>query len=271
MTVSRHRTVDGRPRPQPRRRGCPRPRGTGWLAGRGGHLAGFAARIQARHAVTRRPAGRTSRVLLGRFPANVTQLSHHEHLHLHPVPPRPGMIRQARPGQRQRATPELRQPGRVPAPEAARARLAPARPRLVPGTPQLAPITATPPARTVRRPASGLPATSRRPGVRTAPVPAARFTARIAPAPPVIAVLRRPTPAPAAQPPPRTAAPAGGVPGNALPARPPGAPPEQPVVAASPGRPPAAPLDLDFVTGEVLRRIERRAIAQRERRGRGAF
>jgi hypothetical protein len=35
------------------------------------------------------------------------------------------------------------------------------------------------------------------------------------------------------------------------------------------GRP--DPLDLDLVTGEVLRRIERRALAQRERLGRAAF
>jgi hypothetical protein len=202
----------------------------------------------------------------------VSQHSHHEHLHVHPVLQRHTVARQTWPERHERATPEPRRPGQAPVTETGRAKLAPARPRLVTGSSRLAPIAASLPSRTMRRPAAEPPAGSRRPGVRTGPVPAARFTARTAPAQPVPAVPRRLlVPAPEAQAPPRTAESAGGAPGHALPARPPGAPPDHPVVTGFPGSPPAAPLDLDFVTGEVLRRIERRAIAQRERLGRGAF
>jgi hypothetical protein len=94
--------------------------------------------------------------------------------------------------------------------------------------------------------------------------PTSRFTVRTAPATPVPTVVRRATPA--AEP----AAAHRAVAATAAPRRDPT--PWQPAVATIAGGADEVPaLDLDAVTGEVLRRIERRAIAQRERLGWGTF
>lgn len=272
MTVPLHRAAHGgRWRPQPRWRGRPEPRGLGWLAGHGRHLAGFAKGIRARYAVSRGRAERTSRVLLGRSLAQVSQFSHHEHVHVHPVLPRHTVTRQTWSAPHQRAAPEARRRGQAPVTETGRGKLVPDRPRLVTGSSRSAPITAPLSTRAVRRSAAGLPVSIRGPGMRVALIPAAHFTARTAPAQPVRAVSRRLAPAPETQTPARPAEPAGDVPGHEVTARPAGAPSDHPVVTGSPGGRPTVPLDLDFVASEVLRRIERRAIAQRERLGRGAF
>jgi hypothetical protein len=76
--------------------------------------------------------------------------------------------------------------------------------------------------------------------------------------------MRLVTPAPAPEPAPAPAPAAAAVP--AITGAPPAAPTAVPAAAGTAGRVPI--VDIDAVTGEVLRRIERRAIAQRERMGR---
>jgi hypothetical protein len=233
-----------------------------------GRPAGIASGIRARYGVGRaRPAYPTTVFRRRAVPGPVTVRSHHQHVHLHPVLQRhvlarvgilSPVVRQPPPPVRPVTTSATRTPVRRPPAADPRQRRVPSRANRSTAT-----ATSRPAARTtVPGAAPATPPAVRRTGPR--PAMASRFTVRTAPTSTRPSVVRQapsvtqPFAAPRApdEPAPRWHE---ATPWSTSVA------PSATAVAAQPA------LDLDVVTTEVLRRIEGRAVAQRERLGRGPF
>jgi hypothetical protein len=232
-----------------------------------GRLAGFTSRIRARYGVAPGKPRFASLVLRhGVSPEHMPVASQHRHTHLHPVLHQHTVSRVL---VLSRLVPQLQSLTPKFAP-ATRARLP--RPRtaidLKPGVASRrnrtgSVATSWPTARTARPPiVAAAPPAVRRTGPRPATVLTPRLTVRTAPKSTTSerVAAAQPVEAPTA-----VGVTAGGIAQSA---------PRSPSVALAPsltgvvGQP---ELDLDVVTTEVLRRIEGRAIAQRERLGRGTF
>jgi hypothetical protein len=232
-----------------------------------GRPASLAAGIQARYTAISPQARRTARVLRRSAASYVLSLrGHHEHVHVHPVLHRHTLIRVTHPAPPVWPAPARPGPMRAPsAPWPGWPALARPAGRTVPRRNRSAPAAVPPPLRTARHlEARTVRPSPRRPGTQAALTLASRFAARIAPATAAPGVVRRADPPP----PPAATSPAVNAPAEARPDR---APRTDPVVTTAQGVSQAPGVDLDAVTGEVLRRIERRAVAQRERLGRGPF
>lgn len=241
----------------------------GWLGRIGGarpRLAAFAETIQARYGAASWKARRVPLVFLRSRLADGSYYSHHDHRHLHSVLSRYSVVRWDQPR------------SSLPPPSVARPPQSPMRaegiafalPRPVAGTVRPVPVLSPPLIDVARRTGSAAAAGTSRSESQTAATRVGRFTPRMAPAGQVPAVPRVSVVGAAYEPSRRAPEPAGAA-ADAIPQRAPAAVPDPPLVGTSPGISHAVPLDLDLVTGEVLRRIERRALAQRERLGRAAF